>query len=384
MPEIDLGNVRGPQGIQGETGPQGPQGLIGPIGPSGPQGPEGPQGPAGETGPRGPQGEQGIQGEQGPTGPQGPAGETGPRGPQGIQGPTGPQGETGPQGVAGTGGKSAYQSAVEAGYTGTEADFNAALKNVPGHINNSDIHVTLALKNAWNGKADGTHATQHATGGSDPITPNSIGAAPAGYGLGMGYGGTVPNNDFNQATSNGWYTVSNDTLTNGPSGVYTGGAILFVLAARSDMVKHQYLFLGTSGQQGRILHRYYHNGTGAWSAWETLAAEPSIAAALAGKSPTSHIHTGQSINPASLEINPGTSAGHGGYIDFHYAGSSADYTSRIIESASGKINIQASNGVEVENPAVGSWRVRNIVASQADLTAGSSALSTGALFLVYE
>lgn len=130
MPEIDLGNVRGPQGIQGETGPQGPQGTIGPIGLTGPQGPEGPQGPAGETGPRGPQGEQGIQGEQGPTG---------------------PQGETGPQGVAGTDGKSAYQTAVEAGYSGTETAFNTALKEVPGHIANGDIHVTAEQKAAWNG-----------------------------------------------------------------------------------------------------------------------------------------------------------------------------------------------------------------------------------------
>ena len=32
------------------------------------------------------------------------------------------------------------------------------------------------------GAAPSTHASQHATGGSDPITPASIGAAPAGYG----------------------------------------------------------------------------------------------------------------------------------------------------------------------------------------------------------
>ena len=40
---------------------------------------------------------------------------------------TGPQGETGPQGSAGAAGKSAYQSAVSGGYTGTEQAFNAAL-----------------------------------------------------------------------------------------------------------------------------------------------------------------------------------------------------------------------------------------------------------------
>ena len=56
MPQIDLGNVVGPQGPQGETGPQGP---AGPGGPQGEQGPRGPEGPAG------PQGPQGIQGPPG-------------------------------------------------------------------------------------------------------------------------------------------------------------------------------------------------------------------------------------------------------------------------------------------------------------------------------
>lgn len=161
---------------------------------------------------------------------------------------------------------SAYQAAVEGGYSGTETEFNSALANVPGHIENSDIHVTAEEKAAWSesdvfiakygtttsaeieaayqaGKAvycldksttpigfysltristsghlanfdvaigqdlsdfgvgktvqairisctQGTwnttkyaaatseHASAHATGGSDPITPASIGAAP--------------------------------------------------------------------------------------------------------------------------------------------------------------------------------------------------------------
>lgn len=41
----------------------------------------------------------------------------------------------------------------------------------------------------------------------------------------------------------------------------------------------------------------------------------------------------------SFEFNPSSSAGHGGYIDFHYNGSTADYTSRIIENASGRLAI---------------------------------------------
>lgn len=40
--------------------------------------------------------------------------------------------------------------------------------------------------------------------------------------------------------------------------------------------------------------------------------------------------------------NIASSAGHGGFIDFHFNGSTEDYTSRIIESASGKLHLVAS------------------------------------------
>ena len=87
--------------------------IVGPQGPIGPQGIAGEAGSTGPTGPTGPQGPQGIQGIQG------------------IQGATGPQGEQGIQGVAGADGKSAYTSATEGGYVGTETAFNTALADVP-------------------------------------------------------------------------------------------------------------------------------------------------------------------------------------------------------------------------------------------------------------
>ena len=99
MPEIILGKVVGPQGPKGDTGETGPQGI---------------QGPKGDTG---------------PAGPTGPKGDTGPQGPQGIQGV---KGDVGPQGSAGADGKSAYQTAEEAGYTGTEEEFNSALGALNG------------------------------------------------------------------------------------------------------------------------------------------------------------------------------------------------------------------------------------------------------------
>lgn len=162
------------------------QGPEGPQGPAGAQGIQGPKGDKGDTGATGPQGEQGIQGPTGPQGEPGAKGATGPQGPQGIQGVQGEQGATGqegpqgPAGVKGTDGKSAYQTAVEAGYSGTETAFNTALKEVPGHIGNSEIHVTAAQKTTWDGKAAGKHASQHGKNGADPITPAAIGAASLG------------------------------------------------------------------------------------------------------------------------------------------------------------------------------------------------------------
>lgn len=58
-------------------------------------------------------------------GPKGDKGETGP------QGAPGADGKDGKDGAAGAAGKSAYQCAVEGGYTGTEAEFAALLANIP-------------------------------------------------------------------------------------------------------------------------------------------------------------------------------------------------------------------------------------------------------------
>lgn len=224
-----LAALKGEKGDTGERGPQGEQGIQGPKGDTGEPGPQGPAGADGKDGIsvthewvgttlsitsasgtssadlKGEKGEQGIQGIQGPKGDTGEQGPQGIQGPQGVQGPEGPQG---PAGVAGSDGKSAYQTAVEAGYAGTETAFNEALKDVPGHIANKDNPhgVTAAqvgaIPSSEKGAASGvatlgtdgkvppgqlpamnyapsTHASQHGSRGSDPITPESIGAAPA-------------------------------------------------------------------------------------------------------------------------------------------------------------------------------------------------------------
>lgn len=61
----------------------------------------------------------------------------------------------------------------------------------------------------------------------------------------------------------------------------------------------------------------------------------------------------------SIELNNyGTLSGYGGFIDFHYNGSSSDYTSRIIEDASGRLFLDASVGVRIGS-ALLSWDSTN-------------------------
>ena len=75
--------------------------------------------------------------------------------------------------------------------------------------------------------------------------------------------------------------------------------------------------------------------------------------AAAGNHTHSHNHPGETIKPICLEFQPTSSAGHGGYLDFHYNNSTSDYTSRIIESASGQLSFLASNGIVLTTGAYG-------------------------------
>ena len=297
--------IQGVPGVQGPKGDQGAQGIQGPAGPQGPagaQGPTGAQGPAGAPGkdgtslyiediyptlaalrnaipagndkmymveadrecyiwseiendwssvgklqgpegPQGPEGKQGVQGPKGDTGAQGPQGEQGIQGVQGAQGAIGPEGPRGPAGVKGTDGKSAYQTAVEAGYSGTETAFNTALKDVPGHIGNSDIHVTAEQKATWDGKAAGKHASQHGKNGADPLTPADIGAAS------LGTDGKVPASQLPAISSVKTYTATIGTTwtEDSTTGVKTQSvAIPGVLSTHTATVDHAYTGSGTS------------------------------------------------------------------------------------------------------------------------------------------
>lgn len=97
--------------FKGERGEKGEDGATGAIGPTGERGADGLPGPKGDTGPRG---ADGLPGE---------------RGADGAAGANGDKGDTGERGKDG---KSAYEIAVENGYTGDKEQWLASLKGRDG------------------------------------------------------------------------------------------------------------------------------------------------------------------------------------------------------------------------------------------------------------
>lgn len=105
---VTLSGAQGTESFDVMNGVDGTNGADGAQGPAGPQGPQGDPGVPGETGP------QGIQGERGPAGHQG------------------EQGEQGPAGQDGAPGKSAYEIAVEDGFSGNVYEWLESLKGDQG------------------------------------------------------------------------------------------------------------------------------------------------------------------------------------------------------------------------------------------------------------
>lgn len=137
----NIGSMQGPPGPQGPAGQDGAQGPAGPAGADGQDGAQGIQGPPGQDGANGQDGVNGATftpfvsdtGKLSWTNDKGlpnPA-SVDIKGPPGAAGQDGAQGPAGVDGAPGTDGKTAYQYAVDGGYTGTEAQFQALMGTGP-------------------------------------------------------------------------------------------------------------------------------------------------------------------------------------------------------------------------------------------------------------
>lgn len=89
--------------------------------------------------------------------------------------------------------------------------------------------------------------------------------------------------------------------------------------------------------------RWSQQCAGAWTAERTILDNNNYTnyctPANIGAAATSHDHWGDFLWPAAIELGR---TGTGNYIDFHYSGTDADYTSRIIEVGSGVISVNGT------------------------------------------
>lgn len=86
---------------------------------------------------------------------------------------------------------------------------------------------------------------------------------------------------------------------------------------------------------------------------ENAAAGHAEAARVAANTAMSQDHKWGRIFPSSIELTPIAGSTIGGYIDFHYGGTETDYTSRIVETTHGVIDVFGTlreNGHRVYSP----------------------------------
>lgn len=217
------------------------------------------------------------------------------------------------------------------------------------------------------------HANQHAANGSDPITPDMMGAAPAEHSHTAADVGAAPAEHSHTADEVGSIKVYNSLSELGLTEASDAAAIVNAMENYSMLL---YTMSGTANSGGlgvpfiwgtlRVIKltasyteftlssgpskafAYYNAGSSGdkWSGWRTM-------------SDTTHTHTPANIGAAASSHTQAASSITTGTFPTTaiYAAAGTDYTTS---------------------------RIRNIRASTTDLTAGSSTLSNGELYLVYE
>ena len=118
-------------------------------------------------------------------------------------------------------------------------------------------------------KAAATHAERHAKDGADPITPESIGAAPAGFGL-----GETPKRiaDANDAVKNGVYAISKSTL-NLPGPIMDMWEYTYLkvdVGNRPDAYIKQTITSPYQSWHQCDVTRCFYDPRGGWQPWEWM------------------------------------------------------------------------------------------------------------------
>lgn len=148
--------------------------------------------------------------------------------------------------------------------------FEAGMKPPAAYFNWFWHDVSQCLKELQDmtpekiGGAAASHATQHGKSGSDPITPDMIGAAPAGYGLGGNIQRLTTAAELDAFNVSGWksfYNVSTP-LEAGGTKIYTG-------VVRCDAYS-EYYCVQTICSVGSAYFLQRTCAYGEWGEWEWI------------------------------------------------------------------------------------------------------------------
>ena len=167
--------------------------------------------------------------------------------------------------------------------------------------------------------------------------------------------------NWNDATKTGWYMGSNEvdgkyvdkTATNAPTGSTSTVVWYFgyVLAHNTDYV-YQEVYQFTASTDAKLIPKYIRaRASGNWGAWTDVTVQRNVPyeakldyiKTLTSDAQT-QLNNKMSVTPRRIEFTSEAGAGDGGYLDFHFEGSTEDFTSRIIESHEGVLSFLCDKG----------------------------------------
>ena len=254
---------------------------------------------------------------------------------------------------------------VSYGTCDTAADVAAKVVSLSGNTNwklttGSIIMVSFTNTNTAEGVTINVNNT-----GAYPIWYNASEYTSAGNAY-TGYAGRVTTYMFN-GTHWVWVSNSYDANTQSNTNSSDTSKKIYLVGATSQgtnktTYSHDTVYADTDGHvysngkqvvnlsDSQALTNKTYNGytlgaacakgvaTSATSGNSNLITSGAVYSAVNG----GHNHQAEAIAPGGIEFHPGSSASHGGYIDFHYNDSTSDYTSRIIESPSGTLTLNGN------------------------------------------
>lgn len=146
------------------------------------------------------------------------------------------------------------------------------------------------------------------------------------------------------------YGSANRNFSNMPEGWSFGTVLTIGLQGYKGDLNAQFVWdvqhYGDINNPGRLWWRTKNAPIG-WKNWKEIYHTgncnlPTIPWTCSSLTATNDVTAKAGLYGQYLEFTSiGSSAGHGGFIDFHFNGNTADYTSRIIEDAAGQLTLRA-------------------------------------------